>query len=255
MTWQQQQELIVKVENRYIGKIEKRILELYKIGLYLYRNDRLHELDNKFFDDELMQIITAIHVNAGVPMARYVYKTMPNKRELKAGRMGIAQQWLQAVQNYLGRFALQFVTDIIGTIRDEMIALFQKATAEGWGYEKIAQELLSKGLALRRSRVIARTEAHRGAMKGSIEGARSLPYQVQKEWLSASDNRVRREPRDQYDHRLLSGQIKELDEPFMNEEPIMFPGDPEASPGNSIQCRCVMNYIPKRDADGMLILK
>jgi len=255
MTWEQQQEIIVKVERRYLPVLESRIKAIYRYGLGLYKEGKLSELDNKFFDEELLKIITAIYINAGVPMARYVYKTMPKKRELKAGQMGISQTWLNAVKNYLGRYALQFVTDIIGTLRDDMISLFQKAAAEGWSYEKIAYELLRNGLALKRARRIARTEAHRGAMKGSIEGARALPYEVQKEWLSATDKRVRREPKDKFDHALLNGQVKELDEPFTNEEKIMFPGDPEASEGNTIQCRCVLNYIPKRNPDGSLMIK
>lgn len=255
MTWEEQQRLIVKVELKYIRLVAARIQQIYQDGLTAYKDGKLQDVHNKFFDDQLLTLIRAIHVNAGVPMARFIYRSMPKKRELKGGQMGISEQWLANVKNYLERHALQFVTNIVGTLRDDMLALFDKAVTEGWSYEYLANQLLNTGLAVRRARVIARTEAHRGAMKGGLEGANSLPYEVQKQWLSASDNRVRVEPKDRFDHRQLSGQIRELDQPFTNEENIQFPGDPQASPGNTIQCRCVLNYIPKRDEKGMVIMK
>jgi len=255
MTWEEQQMIISKVERRYIPALTKVLQRFYDEAVQLYRENRTGELSNKFFDHELMNAIRAIHLKAGVAMARAVYRSMPTVRQLKAGQMGISDSWLAAVNNFLSKFALQFVTNIMKTERERMMRLFERATKEGWSYERLAQEIATSGMAVRRARVIARTEAHRGAMAGSKEGAKSLPYEVIKEWLSASDSRVRREPRDQFDHRELSGQQKEMDEPFHNEEDIMFPGDPNAMPGNTIQCRCVMNYIPKRDERGMLILK
>lgn len=255
LTWTDQQLIIGKIERRYIPLLTRRINAIYREGLELYRQGKESELSNKFFDAELFEIVTAIHGRSGVVMARYVYKSMPTVRQLKAGQMGISARWLSAVKTALNRFALQFVTDIVGTLRQDMTDLFKQATEEGWSYEKLAYELLKKGLALRRSRVIARTEAHRGAMQGSVEGANTLPYEVEKEWLSATDVRVRRNPKSVFDHRELNGQRRDMGQPFKNEEEIMQPGDPKASAGNTIQCRCVLNYVPKRDERGMLILK
>ena len=257
MTWEEQQLIIGKVERRYIPDLVRFLKRFYNEAIELYKEGRTGELSNKFFDAELMQIIMGIYTKSGVTMARAVYRSMPSVRQLnrKAGQMGISESWLSSVTNFLSKFALQFVTDIMRTERERMMKLFQQATEEGWGYEKLAREVASSKMPLKRARVIARTEAHRGAMAGSKEGANSLPYEVVKEWLSASDSRVRREPRNRFDHVELNGQQREIDEPFHNEEDIMFPGDPEASAGNTIQCRCVMNYIPKRDERGMLILK
>lgn len=258
MNWTTQQEIIVKIENRFIPQISRILNRVYRDGLAMYQAGTWHQLTNTFFDDELFKLLMQMYTKSGVTMARYVYKTMPTVKQLESkatGRMGVSAQWLQAVKAYLAKYALQFVTDIMGTVREDMIDLFQKAENEGWSYEYLATKLLREGLAKRRARVIARTEVHRGAMAGSVQGANTLEYVVQKEWLSGHDNRVRRVPRDKYDHRKLNGEVKEMHEPFVNQEPIMFPGDPEASKGNTIQCRCVLNYIPKRDEKGRLILK
>lgn len=257
MKWTSQQELIVKVENRYKPILARYIRRYIREALALYREGRQDELQNKFFDPELMNIIQDIYRVSGVSMARFVYKSMPTVRQLekKAGQMGISARWLAAIKTFLTQFALIFVSDILGTLREDVLKIFDRAATEGWGYERTARELNDAGIPLRRSRVIARTEAHRGAMVGSMQGADSLPYEVQKEWISATDSRVRRRPKDRFDHVKLNGQIKELNEPFQNEEQIMFPGDPKASAGNTIQCRCTVGYIPKRDARGRLILK
>lgn len=258
MDWISQQRIIVKVENRFIPILTRYIRKYFKRGLELYREGRQDELNNDFFDTELIGIIKDIYRVSGVSMARYVYKTMPKVRELESkatGQMGISTSWLDAVMTFLNNSALEFVTDIVGTLRDTMLKTFAKAAQEGWSYEKTATVLMDEGIPLRRARVIARTEAHRGAITGSVAGADSLPYEVQKRWLAANDSRVRRVPRARFDHRELDGQIRELHEPFRNQEEIMQPGDPKASAGNSIQCRCVLTYIPKRDERGRLIMK
>lgn len=57
---------------------------------------------------------------------------------------------------------------------------------------------------------------------------------TQQEWLSARDNRVRPS------HEEADGQIVDIGEPFqVGEEELMFPGDPDGSIEEVINCRCV----------------
>ena len=142
MTWEQQQEIIVKLERRFLPLLVKNIRRVYRRGLSMYRDGK--GVSNEFFDEEFMNLIMKIYTASGVTMARYIYREMPTKRELK--QMGISQRWLAAVRNTLGRFALEFVTDIIGTLRNDMIDLFKKATEEGWSYERLVRELLNERL-------------------------------------------------------------------------------------------------------------
>lgn len=258
LKWQEQQVLLVKIENRFIPQIAVRVQQLYREGLTAYREDKLNDLQNNFFDDKLYRLLLKIYEVSGLSMARFIYKNMPTVRQLEkkaTGQMGISATWLQMIRAYLARHGLTFVTDIMRSIKDEMIALFNQSVAEGWSYEFLANKLLKTGLAIKRARTIARTEVHRGSMVGSFQGAMSLPYEVQKQWLSGKDSRVRRRPKDRFDHAELSGQIRELFEPFQNQEQIQFPTDPNASAANTINCRCVLNYLPKRDEKGRLILK
>ena len=58
---------------------------------------------------------------------------------------------------------------------------------------------------------------------------------LKREWISTNDGRTR------HSHRLLDGQIAEVDKPFKSElGDIMYPGDPEADPSNVYNCRCTI---------------
>ena len=55
---------------------------------------------------------------------------------------------------------------------------------------------------------------------------------LKREWIATNDGRTR------HSHRLLDGQIAEVDKPFKSElGDIMYPGDPEADPSNVYNCR------------------
>lgn len=94
-----------------------------------------------------------------------------------------------------------------------------------------------------RSEVIARTEALRAVHEGSDEMFRQAiddgtldPSSIIRTWITAGDERVRDS------HDAMSGQEAGIDEPFItgNGNEIMFPGDPNAPPNETIQCRCVV---------------
>ncbi len=99
-----------------------------------------------------------------------------------------------------------------------------------------------------RSTLIARTESHTASMQGSLLGAEGLSIPVNKVWVSVSDDRTRD------DHTEADGQTTTLDGEFsVGGEQLEFPGDPNASPANICNCRCVMIYketdTPSNDED------
>jgi uncharacterized protein with gpF-like domain len=92
-----------------------------------------------------------------------------------------------------------------------------------------------------RSEVIARTEALRSVHQGSeqmfdqaIEGGQLQSDQLQREWNTALDERVRGS------HAAMHGQVQPMGVPFLSGlgNQLMYPGDPSAPPEDTIQCRC-----------------
>lgn len=90
-----------------------------------------------------------------------------------------------------------------------------------------------------RARTIAQTEVNR-AMNAGIQGAGAEVARVTgtiptKTWLAHNDEKTR------VAHHGADGQTVPFYQPFnVDNEPLMFPGDPAGSPGNVINCRCSM---------------
>jgi HK97 family phage portal protein len=92
-----------------------------------------------------------------------------------------------------------------------------------------------------RAERIARTEVVSASNAGAMEGMRQTGVE-KKEWLDSRDARVRDS------HKELGGQVASLGEPFITGEGVklMFPGDPEAEPGETVNCRCTLIPVVSR---------
>jgi hypothetical protein len=97
---------------------------------------------------------------------------------------------------------------------------------------------------------------------GHVIGAQSLPFQVQKQWLSANDFRVRgRDGEDKASHWKL-GQMPPIPEDALFVDPVSgaqmaFPGDSSngAQARDVANCRCSVLFIPVKDANGNTVLR
>lgn len=94
--------------------------------------------------------------------------------------------------------------------------------------------------ALAVSEVIARTQLNQGNQLGGQlrMGQMAQKAEIEKSWLWSGVQRVA--------HSLASGQRRAVDQPYdVGGEKLMFPCDPDGSPGNIINCGCVsIPYVP-----------
>ena len=82
---------------------------------------------------------------------------------------------------------------------------------------------------------IARTETAGAFNFGAVEGWDQSGVVESKEWLTAGDELVREA------HQEAEGQVVALDDTFtVDGEQLEFPGDPNGSAGNVINCRCTV---------------
>lgn len=98
---------------------------------------------------------------------------------------------------------------------------------------------------------IARTETTSASGLAAYQTAQQSNLVMTKKWISAQDNRTR------LDHAIENGQAVDLEQPFIMADgsELFYPGDTKGKASQVINCRCTIGFIPKRDADGMLILK
>ena len=150
----------------------------------------------------------------------------------------------------------------ITSVRDSLVADIVKSIKETIGQDATIIDIQNAIYNLiRKSQIfykwqalrIARTETTSASGLAAIKTAQQSNLVLDKVWISVQDNRTRIRP---YDHLDMNGVKQNLEIPFfVGGENIQYPGDIKASAGNVINCRCTVSFVPKRDADGMLILK
>ena len=156
------------------------------------------------------------------------------------------------IQEYLSERGLDKISDdIAGTTKQQLLNAIRAGQRAGEGQQAIGQQLRDAvpRLSSARAGVIARTETHAASNFANEEAAKETGLKLQKEWISAMGERTRTiEDGAEFDHVAADGQIRDMDEPFVIEgaggsEQLKYPGDPNGSAANIINCRCVVAYI------------
>jgi uncharacterized protein with gpF-like domain len=211
--------------------------------------------------DKLAPTLQYVYKTAGLMGAKMQWEELKQsaKQGQKAGSFGRNEQWIQDVINYLKLHLLKFIQDISETMRQDMINILQKGIDEQLSLPEIVKNLQATGLIEARANVIARTEIVRAANVGHSVAAKSFPYEVNKKWSAANDHRTR------HSHVFINGHIVDENDFFevpvyegdkrIGTEQMLYPGDPNASAGNTINCRCRVLFQAKRDQAGNLIMR
>lgn len=112
---------------------------------------------------------------------------------------------------------------------------------QGESIPKIANRLskvvgMNEASAIRNARTTVTSAENKGRMD-MLHDAADKGVITHKVWMATHDSRVREA------HADLDGQEQEIDEPFESElGPIMYPGDVDADPANTYNCRCTLTY-------------
>lgn len=154
--------------------------------------------------------------------------------------------FLISMQIFMNNFGAKKVVQISEATEHQIRDAVNIGLAEGVGVDGIAKVIRQRApiIARARSAVIARTESHTSAMWAQVESIKDLGLELRKQWIAIQDDRTRTLDDGNFDHADADGQTVGMNEAFIvNGEPLMFPGDPNGSAGNVINCRCVMNFV------------
>lgn len=198
----------------------------------------------------ITQAYLDIYSTTGTAFAKQTYDSFKKAKSIKS----LGWYWEQVMQDFVNttlgdRIAEVTRTTYEGIQRNAKLAI-EKGIQEGWGADRMAQELarLQQTMEKWRALRIARTEVVSAQNKGSYEGAKSTGLNPIKVWLSSEDNRVRRQPQAEFDHKKMNGKKAAIGEKFVviskegQTDEIEFPGDPKGAAGNVINCRCTIIY-------------
>ena len=202
-----------------------------------------------------------LYETIGVRYAKAFYGELRKEKSL-----GRSQFWIDLINQYLGlNFYNNGTLAITQTTQERFIQILQRSVDEGWGYYETARFIMNDpeldAQIRRRAEMIARTEVGKAIHAGTYVGADQSPFEKEKEWIAARDNRTRRNLRNdpnKADHWKLDGQIVDFNQDFTDDTTgvkMKHPHDPNAPAAQVVRCRCTYAVVNKRDENGRLIRK
>jgi hypothetical protein len=266
--WRKFQLIRNDIEKKYINSIQKSIFaqfegfakDIDKIGV----EASISKLGLNLWEKDLIKVFEAMYKESVVTFGNAVYRALKIEANQKAETFGFNAQWTKEILDFLMVKGFTLVSGITQTTKKRLIDIANAGVQEGLSVDDIVKLVLDdKELEYSnmRARRIVRTEVMRGSNIGAMKGAEAHGFQVDKQWISARDSRTRRIPEDEFDHVELDGVVVPFDQPFTSNgkkgEAVvaMQPGDISAPAGFTINCRCTVGFIPKRDANGRLVMK
>jgi hypothetical protein len=210
--------------------------------------------------DELVKALKMIYRRAALPLAKFHYRVIEKSilrvaakngqvvLETKAA-FGLNEKWIAEIETFFRQYLLnKVVLPISETTKKQILEILNEGIEKGWSVDEIISKLQDPTMTKFRSRMIVRTEAVRATNYSSMLAASEFEYEMEKTWIEVKDNRTRRS------HRHVSGvggQTVDFMEKYSNG--LMFPGDPNGSGKETINCRCTQGVKPKRNEQGRLI--
>lgn len=261
-----------KIERYFIPKIAIAIMNQYKSFIdairthgYAYAKANIF-LIVKF--DGIAKVIKELYKRSAFINANQVIRNINHaKKSLSAkkigsGRGGAAfgislEDLAPVIDSYFEIYLLnKSALPITGTTRKYIVTHLVNEVDGGKDLQQAIadfEEIAVTGLLIKsrkRAEKIATTESTRALSFGGLIGAYMSGVDVDKVWVTCHDDAVRGESyRVKFPHTELDLNRASLFGSFYNNEAIRMPGDPNASPGNIMGCRCSLFFEKKSDRE------
>lgn len=254
MDWNKQRNIYERKAYFIVQKHIKMILSGIPVdNVNLSNYELLIELN--ISKEQIYSMLREVYTTIGL---NYGNKVNSSLEKVKKANLLFNENLLKEILLFLSNEGGIKITSIRNTLIEDIVKALQIAIGENGTVIDLRNALYNiisksqtfyKWQALR----IARTETTSASNYSAIKTAEMSDLVLDKIWISVQDNRTRITP---YDHLDMNNQKQELGKPFfVGGENINYPGDTKASAGNIINCRCGLGFVPKRDAEGNLILK
>jgi hypothetical protein len=182
--------------------------------------------------------------------AEAFYKDFLDRNKDKTSRLVLKQSRdiisiiFEFVESEVGNRITQTVQNHYNDIKNIAREAVRQGIEEGLGMNDIAKLISERQGEMDRwkARRIARTEVVTASNFGVETGAEEIPGNKRKVWISSFTQTSRgADSGDQVDHMSMDGQRVQPNESFeepLTGEKLRWPGDPQASARNTINCRC-----------------
>ena len=223
------------------------------VNIMLQKNS-INEQDllGLFTNDGFAKRYEALYESIGLTFANWYAKNFDKYITKGVSPNQFQEPWRAAFRNQGILVGAQRVSLVQNTAKKTLIKVY-KQLANDPIFESEGEVVRAKMLRQQFDRYnkyqaerLVRTEATNAANYATMQSAQDIfpGADMQKEWISASDERTRAA------HREANGQIVDFNKPFIVKgEELMRPGDPSGSASNVINCRCSMAPFPKEGAN------
>jgi len=251
--------LIDKEVDSFVDDIEQAITKQIDAAARAVRNDS--NIDAAIDSEPITEVYQGAWKNAALTITGKVYNAIDASRKEFTDEQYTS--WEDNVDTYLAQNGGEQIRLIDNYTKEWVQATVTSATqtaAEmGLGTDDIAKILrgmwsgytdqdgtVYPGISKNRALRIAQTEMNAAANYGAMEAATAAGM-TRKFWITASDQRVRPDPRKKpragdANHRVLDGEERPIGEAFSNG--LMRPSEAGKPPGEVINCRCQMGFLP-----------
>lgn len=231
-------------------------------------------------NERLSRVVTDLYRSVGLRHASRTWADLRKQqreatKSLSTKGFGFNEVWVQFIENYLRLYFLDKVTYAVNqTTKEKLLQVIANAVDLGYGEDDVIKALqemsiikppgsdprmLGRSWLRYQAARIVRTETKRAGETGAKAASHTFEFEQQKVWITIKDSRTRgADPEDHADHYHMDGQTVDDDQKFFDSRSgqyLDFPGDPEAAPKDTINCRCTHGYLAKRDENGRLIKK
>lgn len=244
--------LIDKEVDSFVEDMEQAITKQIDAAARAVRNNA--DTDAAIDSEPIAEVYLDAWKSAALTITGKVYNAIDASRKEFTDEQYTS--WEDNVDEYLARKGGEQIVLIDNYtkewVRATVTAATQQAAELGLGTDDIALLMRDRWGELSRNRAlrIAQTEMNAAANYGAMEAATAAGM-TKKFWITAGDQRVRpdlskkpgKKPRlGEANHRKLDGEERLLNEPFSNG--LMQPSQAGGPPGEVINCRCQMGFLP-----------
>lgn len=261
MTRREKIQRVERIRNRYekafyspLKKVLENQLSSFTDDLHTYGVEQARtRLNASMWNNDVSVVVNQLYIEVGLAMANQTLGDLRilKKREQKRRTFGYNEEWTNQIVLYFSRHLFdKVVLPISETTKDYILAVITEGVNRGWSIEEMVAKIEREDYLDGRVRRILRTEINRAINYGNTLAEQKYEFKTQKRWVAVHDNRTR------HAHLAADGQTVEMDTRFsVGGEQLDFPGDPDGSAENTINCRCHTELVAVRDGEGRLIPK
>ena len=242
--WLTYKDLTEDWEKKYIPFLTKEfkvqegetLMNLEDVGLKILKKDAADDqIDKILFDKKKAD--KALR-KGGKPLTQGALEANA-KKEIATLGLGIAFDVQNPeVQKFIDDKVFQFANDVNVNTQKKLRVALKKSIAAGESIPQASERVqeVFAGVSKKWSKVIARTEVVSSTNAGALASYEQSGVVEGKEWISSRDADVR-------DTHQIDGEVVGLKKEFSNG--LAFPGDPKASAGEVVNCRCTQRGVVK----------